>query len=85
MPTASITVSAPRPPVSFRIAAAAWPSLLLTVAVAPKLFGDSQPVVVQIDHDDLGGAVELGREQGGQADRPRAHNRHGAAGLRPCR
>jgi hypothetical protein len=38
MPTASIAVSTPRPPVSRMIASAALPSLLLTVAVAPKRF-----------------------------------------------
>ena len=38
MPTASMAVSTPRPPVSFMTCCAASPSALLTVAVAPKRF-----------------------------------------------
>ena len=50
-----------------------------------EALGHLEAVVVEIDHDDLGRRIELGGEQRGEADRPRADDRHGAARLQPCR
>ena len=50
-----------------------------------EALGDFEPIVVEIDHDDLGGGVELRGEQGREADRPGADDGDGAARLRPCR
>jgi len=42
MPTASMAVSTPRPPVIFKTVSWALPSVLLTVLVAPKRFATSR-------------------------------------------
>ena len=81
MPTASIAASTPRPPVIRITFSAALPSLLLTVAVAPKRLAIFKPVIVEIDHDDLGRRIELGRQQRRETDRSRADDRNGVAGL----
>ena len=55
MPTASIAVSTPRSPVRFIAVSTALPSVLLMIDVAPKLLGDLEAIVVEINHDDLSG------------------------------
>lgn len=45
----------------------------------PEPARDVQTIVVEIDHDNLGGEIELGGQQGGQADRPGADDGHGRA------
>ena len=44
-----------------------------------EALGHLKPIVVEIDHDDLGRRVELGGEEGCEPDRARADDRHGAA------
>ena len=46
-----------------------------------EALGHLKPVVVEIDHDDLGRRVELRRQQRGEPDRSGADDRHGAARL----
>ena len=72
MPTASIATSTPAPPVS-----SITSSTGLAVGAVDELRGAErprhlEPVVVEVDHHDLGRRVELRRQQRGEADRARA-------------
>ena len=55
---------------------AALPSVLLMVRGGAEALRHFQAIVVEIDHDDLGGRIELRREQRGEPDRPGADDRH---------
>jgi hypothetical protein len=76
MPTASIAVSTP-------FAVCECLDRLCRLAVrAVDCLGCSerarhcQPIVVEVDHDDLGWRIELCRKQRGQTYRPCADNRY---------
>jgi hypothetical protein len=49
----------------------------LIVVVAPKRARDLETLVVEVNHDDLRGRVELRRQQSRQSDGARTHDRHG--------
>ena len=49
----------------------------------PQLLGDVQPVLVEVDRDDLRGAVEAGGGDDGETDRPGADDGDGVARLDP--
>ena len=81
MPTASMATSTPAPPVrALTWEAAAAPGGAHGVR-GPEPPGHLEPVRVGVDHHHGGGRVELRGEQRGQADGPRAHDRHGVARL----
>ena len=72
MPTASIAVSTPRPPVSRMIASAALPSLLLTAAhscCSAEARRYRETIVVDIDHYDVKRRKELCRKESRESDR----------------
>ena len=81
MPTASMAVSTPCPPVIFMTVSTALPSALLQRGRGAETLRHFKAIVVEIDHDDLGRRVELGGEQRREPDRPRTDDRHGAARL----
>jgi len=56
-------VSTPRPPVIFRTFSDRFSIRGMIVAVAPNCFCGLETVVVEIDHDDFSGRVELRRQQ----------------------
>src|SRR5450759_3224360 len=43
-----------------------------------EALGHFKAIVIKIDHDDLGRRIELGGDQRGEPNRPRADDRHGA-------
>ena len=85
MPTASMAVSTPRPPVSFMTVSDGLAVGAVDGRRGAEALGDLQAVVVEIDHDDLGRRIELRRQQRGEPDRSGADDRHGVPRLRPCR
>ena len=70
IPTASMATSTPAPSVSAITFCTALPSPLFTIFVPPRDCAHLEPVLVQVDHHDLGGRVELRGEQRGEPDRP---------------
>ena len=80
-PTASIAVSTPRPPVRFMTASAAAPSAALIDCRRAKTLGDVEAIIVEIDHDDLSGRIELRRQQRRETDRAGTDDRDAAARL----
>ena len=85
MPTASMAVSTPRPPVSFMTCLDRLAVGAVDGRGGAEALGDLKAVVVQIDHDDLGRRIELRGQQRRQADRPGADDGHGARPAGPCR
>ena len=50
-----------------------------------EALGDLKPVVVEIDHDDLGRRVELRRQQRRESDRARSRRWRRSRPAEPCR
>ena len=59
--------------------------LLLISRVAPNVLRHLEPVVVEVDHDDLRRRIELRGQQRREADRAGADDGHRARPAAPCR
>ncbi len=84
IPTASIAASTPRR----RSASSRLDSLAVSAVDArggAEALGDFEAVVVEIDHDDLGGREELCSKQRGEADGARRQRLPRRFPARPCR